>query len=207
MGSFSVWHWVIVLLIVLLVAGTSATAKPSLVIKKFFINSSPRDDGVYVEIIARKSGFWGWFFALLKIDSNYSLRILYDKVHYEASSVFGFSKVIMPIHSVSSVSFGTVRPWKLALFWFFLFAAGAYAAAHLEEMQWALGLTVSGVVIAILLFILNRELTIGVKEVTDTSYDMTLKRSIIEGQEISEAKLEEITQIFTAILDAHKAHS
>jgi len=70
-----------------------------------------------------------------------------------------------------------------------------------------LGLTVAGVVIAILLFILNRELTIGVKEVTDTSYDMTLKRSIIEGQEISEAKLEEITQIFTAILDAHKAQS
>jgi len=49
-------------------------------------------------------------------------------------------------------------------------------------------------------------LTMGVNEVTDTSYEMTLKRSIIEGQEISEKKLEEITQIFTAILDAHKAH-
>jgi hypothetical protein len=162
---------------------------------------------VYVEVLARESGLFAWLFALLKLDPNYCLRILYDKVYYESSSVFGFTKVIMPIHSVSSVSFGTVRPWKLALFWFLLFAAGAYTAAHLEEMQWALGLTVAGVVIAILLFILNRELTIGVKEVTDTSYDMTLKRSIIEGQEISEAKLEEITQIFTAILDAHKAQS
>ena len=179
----------------------------ALVVKKFFVSPTPREDGVYVEIVARESGLFAWLFALLKLDPNYCLRILYDKVQYESSSVFGFSKVIMPIHSVSSVSFGTVRPWKLALFWFFLFAAGAYAAAYLEEVQWALGLTVSGVVIAILLFILNRELTIGVKEVTDTPYDMTLKRTIIEGQEISEAKLEEITQIFTAILDAHKAHS
>jgi hypothetical protein len=77
----------------------------------------------------------------------------------------------------------------------------------MQEMAWTIGLTVAGIVIAVLVFILNRELTIGVNEVTDTPYEMTLKRSIIEGQEISEQKLEEITQIFTAILDAHKAHT
>jgi len=178
----------------------------ALVVKKFFVSPTPREDGVYVEIVARESGFFAWLFALLKLDPNFSLRILYDKVYYEASSIYGFTKVIMPIHSVSSIYFGTVRPWKKALFWFLLFAAGAYAAGQMHETQWTIGLTLLGVVVAILVFILNRELTMGVNEVTDSSYEMTLKRSIIEGQEISEKKLEEITQIFTAILDAHKAH-
>lgn len=179
----------------------------SLVVKKFFVSPTPREDGVYVEILARESGFFAWLFALLKLDPNFCLRIIYDKVCYESSSIFGFTKVIMPIHSVSSIYFGTVRPWKKALFWFVLFAVGAYVAAQMQEMAWTIGLTVAGIVIAVLVFILNRELTIGVNEVTDTPYEMTLKRSIIEGQEISEQKLEEITQIFTAILDAHKAHT
>jgi hypothetical protein len=44
-----------------------------------------------------------------------------------------------------------------------------------------------------------------VTEVTADNYVLNLKRSVIEGQEISEEKLGEISQIFTALLDAHKA--
>ena len=178
----------------------------ALVVKKFFVNSTPREDGIYVEIVGRESGLMAWFFALLKLDPNYSLRIFYDKIYYEASSIFGFRKVIMPIHSVSSLYFGTVRPWGKALFWFVVFAGAAYAAAQMQQTGWTIGLAVLGVVVAILVFIFNRQLTIGVSEVTGTDYEMNLKRSIIEGQEISEKKLEEITHIFTALLDAHKAH-
>jgi hypothetical protein len=178
----------------------------ALVVKKFFVSPTPREDGLYVEIVGRESGLMAWFFALLKLDPNYSLRIFYDKIYYEASSIFGFRKVIMPIHSVSSLYFGTVRPWGKAVFWFLIFTGAAYAAAQMQETQWTIGLAILGVVVAILVFILNRQLTIGVSEVTGTDYEMNLKRSIIEGQEISEKKLEEITQIFTALLDAHKAH-
>jgi hypothetical protein len=177
----------------------------ALVIKKFFVSHEPREDGVYVEIQARQSGFFSWLFALFGLDPNYSLSILYDKVVYQASSINGFNKVILPIHSVSSIYFGTVRPWGKALFWFSLFVAGAYAAAELGETAWVVISVVVGLVIAILVYILNRELTIGVTEVTNTTYPLVLKRSVIEGQEISEAKLAEISQIFVALLDAHKA--
>ena len=101
--------------------------------------------------------------------------------------------------------FGTVRPWGKALFWFLLFVAGAYAAAEMGETKWVVISVVVGLVVAILVYILNRELTIGVTEVTATTYPLVLKRSVIEGQEISEAKLAEISQIFVALLDAHKA--
>jgi hypothetical protein len=177
----------------------------ALVVKKFFVSSTPREDGLYVEIVGRDSGLIAWFFALLKLDPNFSLRIFYDKLYYEASSIFGFRKVILPIHSVSSIYFGTVRPWGKALFWFLVFTGAAYGAAQMEQTQWTIGLAILGVVVAILVFIFSRQLTIGVSEITGTDYEMSLQRSMIEGQEISEKKLEEITQIFTALLDAHKA--
>lgn len=177
----------------------------ALVIKKFFVSNEPREDGVYVEIQARQSGFFSWLFALFGLDPNYSLSILFDKVVYQASSISGFNKVILPIHSVSSIYFGTVRPWAKALFWFLLFVGGAYVAAEMGETMWAVISVVLGTIIAILVFILNRELTIGVTETTGTTYPLVLKRSVIEGQEISEAKLADICQIFVALLDAHKA--
>ena len=86
---------------------------------------------------------------------------------------------------------------------------GAYwlltSIGELGETTWVVVSVLVGLMVAILVYILNRELTIGVTEVTDTTYPLVLKRSVIEGQEISEAKLAEISQIFVALLDAHKA--
>ena len=118
----------------------------SLVVKKFFVNSTPREDGVYVEIVARQSGFFAWLFALFKLDPSFSLKILFDKVTYESSSWHGFTRVIMPIHSVSSIFFGTVRPWRQALFWFVMFAFGASMAAQAGSTGWTLALVLIGVV-------------------------------------------------------------
>lgn len=177
----------------------------SLVVKKFFVSNTPREDGVYVEIVARQSGFFAWLFALFKLDPSYCLKILFDKVTYEASSLHGFTRVIMPIHSVSSIYFGTVRPWRKALFWLMLFFFGAYAAGSAGSSMWAVISVLVGIVVAALVFILNRELCVGVNEITASTYELNLKRSVIEGQEISEAKLAEISQIFTALLDAHKS--
>jgi len=177
----------------------------ALVIKKIFVSNVPREDGVYVEILARQSGFFSWLFALFGLDPSYSLNILYDKVIYQSSSISGFHKVILPIHSVSSIFFGTVRPWGKALAWFLLFIGGAYAAAELGETKWVVVSVLLGFIVAVLVYILNRELTIGVTEVTRENYPLVLKRSVIEGQEISEAELAEISQIFVALLDAHKS--
>ena len=51
MDSFSIWHWLIVVAIVLIFAlagNVVASNNKSLVVKKFFVNPEPRDDGVYV---------------------------------------------------------------------------------------------------------------------------------------------------------------
>jgi hypothetical protein len=55
-----------------------------------------------------------------------------------------------------------------------------------------------------LVFVLGRVRSIGFTEVTGTKYNLRLKRSVIEGQEISEENLAEITAIILALLDVHK---
>ena len=42
-------------------------------------------------------------------------------------------------------------------------------------------------------------------ENTGDDYELLLKRSVIENQEITEDRLAEIATLFTAILDAHKS--
>jgi len=177
----------------------------ALVIKKWFADVSPREDGSYVDILARESGLIAWFLALIRIDPTYSLKIQYDKIFYESRSLFGYKKIALPVASVSSVFFGYSRPWKLALFWFLLFAAVAYLLTQFDQTIWSFVLFLVGILVGVLVFIFNRELTLGVKEQDGEIYDLQCTRSFIENQEINEESLERITLIFIAIVDAHKA--
>jgi hypothetical protein len=207
MDSFSIWHWLIVsaiFLVVLLAGNVMANKNGALVVKKFFASPSPREDGVYVEIVGRQSGLIAWFFALLKLDPTLEMRVRYDKVEYMAASFSGFQRVILPIHSVSSVAFGVVRPWLKALSWLLIFLVAAYAAAEVGSTGAVIGLTLAGVAVAVLIFVLGRERSIGFTEITGDDYALRLKRSVIEGQEISEERLAEIAAIIIALLDVHK---
>jgi hypothetical protein len=207
MGSFSIWHWLIVAAIIFiaalagnLVSGNNKT----LVVKKFFVSPEPRNDGVYVEIIGRDSGLIAWFFSLIKIDPTLEMRVKYDKVEYMSSSFSGFNRVVLPVHSVSSVFFGVHRPWLKAMTWLSIFLVGAYAAAEAGSTTAVIGLSVTGVLVAILVFVLGRVRSIGFTEMTGTKYNLRLKRSVIEGQEISEEHLAKIAAIIVTLLDAHK---
>lgn len=88
--------------------------------------------------------------------------------------------------------------------WLLVFLAGAYAGAEAGSTGAVIGLTLAGVVVAVLIFVLGRERSIGFTEMTGDDYALRLKRSVIEGQEISEERLAEIAAIIIALLDAHK---
>lgn len=177
----------------------------ALVVKSFRVSGTPGEDGCYAEIIAREGGLISWIFALLQIDPTWSLRVMFDKVVYEANSLTGFRQVILPIHSVSSVYFGTSKPWRLALLVFLIFLVLAFVAAEEGSTTGVVLFVLLGVLGAVLVFILNRQLCIGVTEGTGAHYELLLKRSVIENQEISEERLAEVASLFTAIMDAHKS--
>jgi hypothetical protein len=177
----------------------------TLVVKSWHSDVAPRDDGAYVEIIARESGFFSWVMTLMRIDPRYSLQIQYDKIIYESRSIWGYKRVMLPIASVSSLHFGYAKPWKLAAMILVLFGTASYFAMELEQFGWAAFLGLAGIIGSVTAFLLNKVLSIGVKEVTGDDYDLELKRSFIEGQEVNETSLGRISEIFVAILDAHKA--
>lgn len=210
MGSFSDWHWLIVGLVVLGslgLAGVASRRTGSLVVKKFFASATPREDGVYVEIIGRRSGVLAWILSLLRIDPLVEMRVRFSRVEYFSGSFSGFHRVVLPIESVSSVFFGVSRPWGKALFWFFVFVAAAAGASEMGSSAAVVTLVLLGVVVATLIMVLGRQRLIGLTEMTGDDYSLTLKRSVIEGQEINEAKLEEISRIVIALLDEHKRPS
>lgn len=175
-----------------------------LVVKSLFVSSIPRVDGVYIEILARQSGLTGWLFAKLKMDSNLEMRVKYSKIEYMSSSLFGFDRVVLPIESVSSVFFGSTRPWKQALSVLFLFFLGAFFAADAGYTVWVIVLVLVGFGAALFALMFNRQRTIGFTDASGKNYDVTLARSVIEGQEIDAKKLEEISTIIMAIIDDYK---
>ena len=65
-------------------------------------------------------------------------------------------------------------------------------------VAWREGFGLAGVVVAVLIFVLGRERSIGFTEMTGDDYALRLKRSVIEGQEISEERLAEIAAIMSA---------
>ena len=149
MGSFSAWHAVIVVaifLVLVLAAKASSGLTGALVVKKFFVSNSPREDGVYIEIVGRQSGLIAWLFALMRIDPTLEMRVRYTKVEYVVSNFTGFTRIILPIESVSSVFFGVHRPWKKALGWLLFFIALAYGAAEFGSTSGTLGLLVLGLI-------------------------------------------------------------
>ena len=85
-----------------------------------------------------------------------------------------------------------------------IFLLGAFAAAEIGSTPAVLGLIVVGAIVAVLIFIFNRQRVIGFTDVTGEDYELVLKRSIIEGKEITEQTLDEISKIILALVDEHK---
>lgn len=207
LNIFSQESWPIIALVVIVALWVIRSKKINtspMVVRSLFVSSTPRADGVYVEIVARESGVMGWLLAKLKMDPNLEMRVKYSKVEYMSSSLFGFDRVVLPIESVSSVYFGATRPWKQALSVLLTFFLGAFFAADAAYTVWVIVLVLAGFGAALFTLMFNRQRTIGFTEATGENYEVTLARSVIEGQEIDAKKLEEISTIIMAIIDDYK---
>lgn len=204
MNAIGFGNWLFIIGVAVVVVLIAMLTSKAIVVKHFYASSTPRSDGVYVEIIGRQGGLLEWLFALLGIDATLEMRIRYDKVEYLSTSLSGFNRVVIPIDSVSSVYFGVFRPWIKSLVALSIFVFGAYAAAEVRSSAGVIGFILAGVTVSVLVFVLGRERTIGFSEVNGDDYSVNLKRSVIEGQEIEESKLHEISKIIIALLDARK---
>jgi hypothetical protein len=170
----------------------------SLVVKKWYADARPNENGLYVEILARKPGVVAWLFTLIGIDDTHYLGVFFDKIIIQKSSLEGFKKTIVPIDSVSFTYFGFKKPWKKALILFF-------ALVILSVFLASTGILVGSVIVAGIYYFLNQQLVIGISEQSGKNLGLnSLKRSLIEGEGVTVERLDLATKIIATLIDQHK---
>lgn len=157
----------------------------ALVIKKWSASSTKDANGNYVHIIGREAGLIAWLLSLIKIDPVTSLEITDKVVMFAQGSLEGSEKRVIPLGSVCSSYYGYKKPWKEAL---------------------VIGLVLLplfgvGLIVGPLYYFLNKTLTIGLIENSGWVGGLSFKRSVIEGQNISEAQAHQVIDIVRTLVE------
>lgn len=175
----------------------------SLVVKKWYADAKPNENGLYVEILARKPGVIAWFFALVGIDDTHYIGVFFDKIIIQKSSLEGFKKTIVPIDSVSFTYFGFKKPWKKALILCLALVTLSLFVGSVGIPN--VGILIGSFIVAVIYYFLNKELVFGISEKAGKNLGLTsLKRSLIEGQGVTVERLELATKIIATLIDQHK---
>ena len=172
----------------------------SLIVKQFYASPTPNEAGNYVEIVARQGGLLGWIFSIFKIDPTYRMSVSYDELTHEATSFSGFRKSVVTTGSLSSSFYGYHKPYSNALSILSIFLLTAYSFEGLISNTADILICILGFAIAGVYYAVNKELLIGFSEINAKNYAMTIKRSVIEGKEITENDLKLIVEIITTVL-------
>lgn len=174
----------------------------ALVVKSWKVSSRPAAGEPNVAIVARDSGLLSFILSIVGVDPTTTLQVSARHVFFEKGDLSGFERRFIPLEHVSSTYYGRVKPWK---------TAGALIVLSIliggSLMGHSTGLTVLGtlvflvgVALSLLYYYLNRELRIGVVEVSGWPSSLSFKRSLIEGQEINEGAVENVVQIIEHLI-------
>jgi len=158
----------------------------SLVIKKWFADSSENSDGNHVHLVGRESGLISWLLSLFKIDATSEVEIKDNLIKFTSSSLAGQEKRIIPLKSVTSAYYGYEKPWKVALFLTVLLMPVFFL----------------GLIVGPLYYVLNKNLTVAVVEASGWVGSFSFKRSVIEGQNINEEEAYEVIEIIRALIES-----
>ncbi|EPJ45091.1 MAG: hypothetical protein OFPII_30110 [Osedax symbiont Rs1] len=158
----------------------------SLVIKKWYAGNDANEDGNFVHLVGREAGLISWLLSLFKIDPTNEIEIKDNILKFTSSSFAGQEKRIIPMKSITSAYYGYEKPWKMALILGVVFMPVFFI----------------GLIIGPLYYILNKSLTVGVVESSGWVGSFSFKRSIIEGQNISEEEAYEVIEIIRKLIEA-----
>jgi hypothetical protein len=161
----------------------------ALVIKRWAADRVANGDGNFVHIIGREAGLLSWLLSLVKVDPTTEVEVKERLVVFTKGSLEGSERRVIPLSSVSSAFYGYKKPWKEAL---------------------VLGLILLplfgvGLVVGPLYYFLNKQLTVGIVEVSGWAGGFAFKRSVIEGANIDERQAHEVIEIIRERVEARTA--
>ena len=174
----------------------------ALVVKSWKVSSRSAAGEANVAIVARDSGLLSFILSIVGVDPTTTLQVSSRHVFFEKGDLSGFERRFIPLEHIASTYYGRVKPWKTAgLFIAFSILIGGSLMGHSTGLT-VLGTLVflGGIVLSLLYYYLNRELTIGVVDVSGWPGKLSFKRSVIEGQEINEGAVENVVQIIEHLI-------
>jgi len=214
MGSFSIWHWLIVFMVIglILFSTASGAAKMgTLVIKHWKAETKPIDqNNNFVTIIGRRSGFVAWLLSQLRIDPVTTILIGLDRVAFQNSSLAGTESRLIPLQNVCSTYYGYHKPWKAAMsiLLTFAFLGGSLGASIAEQGSQGgafmsfIVLTGIGLAVSLAYYFLNRTLTLGFVEQSGVILGIRFKRSMIENIDINQEQAKSVCLIIQRLIEA-----
>ncbi len=153
---------------------------PTLVLRKF---SVARNDENVIEIAGRVQGLLSWLMTILKLDTETSLLVTKDRIHFKTSSLFGQVHQVAPLTSVSSSHCGFSKPIQFFIIGVIIAIAGLVTGL----MQQSGVLIVVGLIIGVCFFLaysLLKKMTFIIETHGSSVMGLTFKRSIIENVDV-----------------------
>ena len=194
--------FLLIVIIITVVATGRNKGGAVLVLKEFKLNE---DEDGFFKIVGRTSGILGWILSLCGFDPTTSLICDKQTIKHEATAIrYGKKTYNIPLAAVSCVSSGIYKPFGFLVFGVIFVIGGIFVAAVANSF----GFFISGILIGgifLVLYWLNKTMqfsiyTGGIKPIVT----INLKKSIIEGQNIDEAKYELAANILNKAVLAQK---
>ena len=164
----------------------------------------------YVLITARAPGILTWILSLVGIDATTTIQATNEKVVFTSSSLSGTDHRVIPLQSICSSYYGYHKPWKKSVFIFGIcFITGLMISNHLflANISYETSPTVGhfviliGLIIASIIYFLNRSLTLGFVENSGVINGIRFKRSVIENQDINQERAHAVCDLLQALIE------
>lgn len=164
----------------------------SLVLREKVINP---DGPCYVKLVGRKAGLIDWLLTLIGINTTTTLEVYEDHIEYTYGSLSGNVLEVIPLSKTSNLLCGLFRP-VIFLVWAVIFFIAAFVTY---------GVTLILTLLFVFLYFFRKSTLISIIPNSGSSTSVGFKRSLIEGQNITDEEAQQIVKIISKLVeDANK---
>jgi hypothetical protein len=174
--------------------GSIRAGGPTLVLKKFSVSESSQD-GVFIEIVGRASGFMAWLLTVLGFDAETQLNVTENDFSFKSSSLFGQIVQTAPLLNISSTHCGYSKPIGFLIIGCIFIIGGIISSMGRYGSSGAFiaGLIIGG--IFLLLYWLSKKMTLSFETNGGMIMGLTFKRSVIENVAVDIEKARQAIEV------------
>ena len=143
-------------------------------------------------MVGRKAGLVDWFFTLIGINTTTTLEVYADRIEYSYGSLSGRMLEVIPLSKTSNLMCGYFKPVV-----FLILAAIFFLTAFVT-----FGLTLILTGIFAFLYYFRKSTLISIIPNSGSATAVAFKRSLIEGQNITEEEAQQIIKIISDLVEA-----